>query len=216
MHTPGEGPVRFLVTGTHSTPSKVGWTSPRCSAHTFTAHTTLRGEVVAVPRRPDAACAGGCGTMLGSSHGSLPAGERTCRPCRREIARVRWLTVACSGCGTTIDRTDRAGGRRWCPACSAELRRARDRRKNARRRGARGWGRYTVLEIAERDGWRCHLCGLKVDPTTPRTAPRGATVDHLVPIGAGGQDVRENVALAHRACNVRRKDRGEVQLLLVG
>jgi 5-methylcytosine-specific restriction endonuclease McrA len=40
----------------------------------------------------------------------------------------------------------------------------------------------------------------------------GATVDHLIPVAHGGTDDPRNVALAHRVCNVRRQDKGEVQL----
>ena len=44
----------------------------------------------------------------------------------------------------------------------------------------------------------------------------GATVDHLVPLVQGGEHVWENVALAHRRCNLSRGDRGLAQLRLVG
>ena len=44
----------------------------------------------------------------------------------------------------------------------------------------------------------------------------GATVDHLVPIAAGGLHTWDNVALAHRRCNLKRGAAGIVQLRLVG
>lgn len=73
-----------------------------------------------------------------------------------------------------------------------------------------------MAEIAERDGWRCHLCAKKVRRTLPGTHPMGPTIDHLVPLAAGGTDRRDNVRLAHRQCNITRRHLGEVQLLLVG
>jgi 5-methylcytosine-specific restriction endonuclease McrA len=77
---------------------------------------------------------------------------------------------------------------------------------------------YTLAQIAERDGYRCHLpeCGKKVNMALPGSHPMGPTIDHLVPIAAGGLDCLTNVRLAHRSCNCRRQDGGMIQLLLVG
>lgn len=55
----------------------------------------------------------------------------------------------------------------------------------------------THLEIAERDGWRCHICGKRV-------TQKNWSLDHLVPVVAGGAHTRANVALAHRNCNAAR------------
>lgn len=66
------------------------------------------------------------------------------------------------------------------------------------------------LEIAERDGWKCHICGKRV-------TKKNWSLDHLVPLSKGGSHTPENVALAHRICNSRR-GRGclPAQLRLVG
>lgn len=53
------------------------------------------------------------------------------------------------------------------------------------------------LEIAERDGWKCHICGKRV-------TKKDWSLDHLVPLSKGGSHTPENVALAHRRCNSRR------------
>lgn len=42
----------------------------------------------------------------------------------------------------------------------------------------------------------------------------GPTVDHLIPLSADGSDQIENVALAHRHCNISRGVGGVVQLIL--
>jgi len=93
---------------------------------------------------------------------------------------------------------------------------ARDinRRKNAKRRGA-GSGGYRLSDVGDRDGWRCHLCGKKVNPTLSGMHEMGPTVDHLVPVSAGGLDELVNVALAHRRCNTTRRDVGPAQLRLI-
>lgn len=79
--------------------------------------------------------------------------------------------------------------------------RARDSRRRARM-DALPHEPYTLAEIA--GCGECWLCGESVDMTLPRTADMGPTVDHVIPIYHGGWDVRMNVRLAHKACNVRR------------
>jgi len=104
----------------------------------------------------------------------------------------------CKECGGSFERP---GGARYCgPACrdragrrSAEHRRRRSHRERIVARG----DRFTTLELAERDRWRCHLCGRKVWRDD-------WSIDHLVPICAGGLHTWDNVALAHWICNVRR------------
>ena len=121
--------------------------------------------------------------------------------------------VACLDCGEGVVTR---GSTVCCEGCRAERKRATNRRKNVKRRGAKVGISYTLREIGDRDGWKCHLCRRAVDRTLPGTHRRGPTVDHLVPIAAGGEDRPANVALAHRSCNVARRDKGTAQLRLVG
>lgn len=110
-----------------------------------------------------------------------------------------------------------AGGPQLCTPCRREAKREHARRRSYRLRGAAaGQAPYTRAQIAERDRWRCHLCGRTVrkDKTAPH--PLAPTTDHLIPIACDGVDGADNVALAHFLCNSKRGTRGEVQLLLVG
>ncbi len=85
------------------------------------------------------------------------------------------------------------------------------------RRGANPLGvTITIAKLGARDGWRCHLCRRKVDPTLPYQHRRAGTRDHLVPVSQGGDDSPANLRLAHRSCNSSRGVRGAVQLALVG
>ncbi len=88
---------------------------------------------------------------------------------------------------------------------------------NAARRqeAARLGDRITWLELGKRDRWVCHLCNRKVPHKAGNMDPAGATVDHLIPISAGGSHTWDNVALAHRSCNMARNARGTVQLRLI-
>lgn len=90
----------------------------------------------------------------------------------------------------------------------------RDAWKRASRRGKQGT--FTLRQIAERDGWRCHLCDRRVPDQPFANRPDDPTIDHLIPLSLGGVDEPLNVALAHFRCNTLRGARGIVQLRLVG
>lgn len=110
----------------------------------------------------------------------------------------------CVGCGGTIERRARGGGRpqRWCSRACRH--RVAMRRRSSIKRATADIDRYTIRQIGERDAWTCHLCRRSVDQTLSGLHTQGPTIDHLVPLSAGGADTAPNVALAHRSCNVRR------------
>lgn len=78
---------------------------------------------------------------------------------------------------------------------------------------------YSRFQIARRDGWRCQLCGKKVDPNAQWPNPGFGSIDHIIPIAEGGADAPANVQLAHLRCNLSKGTRalpqGE-QLRLIG
>lgn len=134
----------------------------------------------------------------------------------RLLAVLNHQPGPCDDCGALTTR-GRNGEGRACDDCAQRRSRARYRRKNAVRRGARVSGPMPRLEvIAARDGWRCHLCRRKVNPDLRAPHRRSATLDHLIPVSAGGTDDAANLALAHWSCNSSRGAGGEVQLALVG
>ena len=92
-------------------------------------------------------------------------------------------------------------------ATHADLMLAASRRNGhvtrARRHGT-AFDRYDPHDIYERDGWICQVCYQPVDPHLRCPHPGAATIDHVIPLGQGGPDTRENVRLAHRRCNLKR------------
>ncbi len=92
------------------------------------------------------------------------------------------------------------------------------RKRRALARGAKSEP-YSLAEIGDRDGWRCQLCGRKVNPQLAYPDPLSGSVDHIVPLSLGGDDLRRNVQLAHLTCNRRKHTRslpGGEQLRLIG
>lgn len=106
---------------------------------------------------------------------------------------------------------------RWARENPENGRRSR-RARRARKMNAPS-ERYSLAEIAERDGWRCQLCGRMVSKTAKWPARNSASIDHVVPLSEGGTDLRANVQLAHFGCNSSKNNRptarGE-QLRLIG
>lgn len=58
------------------------------------------------------------------------------------------------------------------------------------------------LAIYERDRWVCYLCELPVARYADGRSPWAPSLDHVVPLVAGGPHCDENLRLAHLRCNL--------------
>ena len=63
---------------------------------------------------------------------------------------------------------------------------------------------YTTAEVAARDDHLCGLCGGRVDMALRFPNRMSASVDHILPLSLGGNDMLANVQLAHLGCNLRK------------
>lgn len=63
---------------------------------------------------------------------------------------------------------------------------------------------YTREAIFERDGYECQICRQPVDRDLRYPDRQSATLDHEVPLVAGGADTPANVRTAHLICNLRK------------
>jgi 5-methylcytosine-specific restriction endonuclease McrA len=75
---------------------------------------------------------------------------------------------------------------------------------HSRRAKIKGQEKFPSTEIYERDGYRCGLCGGKIDRRTKWPHPRSASLDHIKPISEGGEHSRVNVQCAHLGCNSKK------------
>ncbi|MGY4930325.1 HNH endonuclease [Streptomyces sp. 900116325] len=108
------------------------------------------------------------------------------------------------------------------PACAvAKLK--DDKREAKHKRRARQRDAYVAnvsrRAIYERDRWMCHLCGKKINRDAEVPDPLAPTLDHVIPLAAGGTHEPANVRAAHYRCNSIKGDgyiqAGE-QLMLIG
>jgi 5-methylcytosine-specific restriction endonuclease McrA len=61
-------------------------------------------------------------------------------------------------------------------------------------------------ELRARADDRCELCGEPIDWEAPPRSRRSVSVDHIIPLHAGGRELPpvEELRLAHVSCNARR------------
>jgi hypothetical protein len=128
--------------------------------------------------------------------------------------------VACAICGKQVMRPTSSDRR---PACSVRCRRAiqygqggvegsgyswaSDAARRARLAGAQVIELFDRLDVFERDRWTCYLCCLPTDPHASPFSPSSPTVDHVVPLSAGGHHTMANARTACLGCNSSKQDR---------
>lgn len=105
--------------------------------------------------------------------------------------------------------------RRRNPEKVRELSREMKDRRRARLQGA-FVAKVNRADIYARDGYTCQLCGRKVNMNLVYPHPKSASLDHILPLSKGGTHEPKNVQLAHRICNMRKKNTGADQLRLFG
>ncbi len=87
-------------------------------------------------------------------------------------------------------------------------------RESAQRRRARKLENIELGVLFERDGGFCQICQKPVDLKLQWPSKLMATLDHIVPLAAGGEHSYRNTRLAHRVCNNTRGHRGPAQIPL--
>lgn len=148
------------------------------------------------PIYPDRAC-----TLCGKMFSPAVYNQKRCSSkCTRRAAHLRAGarqrggpvpgSASCAICGTEFPMISTR--QRYCG------RRCRMRAKDQYRRYRVAAKRKAVYE---RDENICQLCLLPVDTSIPYPHPLAATLDHIVPVTAGGTHDIGNLQLAHMACN---------------
>lgn len=85
-----------------------------------------------------------------------------------------------------------------------DRRRANWRKRYALTRGAPEAEAFDYREVYERDGWTCGICAEPVDADLAWPDPMSVSLDHIVPVSAGGAHAPENAQCSHLVCNVQK------------
>lgn len=64
--------------------------------------------------------------------------------------------------------------------------------------------KFSAQEIFDRDKWICRICGFGVDKKLKWPHRYAATMDHIIPVKAGGEHTKANAQCAHFICNMRK------------
>ena len=113
-------------------------------------------------------------------------------------------TKDCLECGHTFIGK---GNRKRCLICRGDAHGTHGvDRERCDRYGVQ-WEAVSRAEVFKRDGFVCHLCGVKCDPYSNPMGRTYPTLDHVIPLSKGGPHTLSNVATAHRGCNASKGDK---------
>ena len=137
------------------------------------------------------------------------------------FASIIWFVLnpkrECADCGQQIG--SRKAERVYCAPCGEARARSQKRASRLARKASEKAAKVEVfdpLEVLERDGWRCHICGIKTPKRLRGTCASNAPeLDHIITLAEGGEHSRRNTACACRKCNGMKGSRSLGQLRLV-
>lgn len=151
-----------------------------------------------------------CGGEVRRSASGIPF-KYCSRSCSNKAVRVRAVEEGrvCSvdGCGRAVSAKGLCGSHysiEW-GRLNPDKRSARAHRYRARKLAAfvEDVGR---VEVLERDGWVCHICGEPIDKELTFPHRLYGTLDHVIPLNKGGLHCLDNVKAAHWICNSLKRD----------
>lgn len=128
---------------------------------------------------------------------------------------------SCSGCGVSLGFHSLKS---LCDDCRVQRTKERDAVDRALRKHRGRAEKYgveyehvDVRRVYARDGWKCGICGDRVDRRLKYPHRMSASLDHVMPLSLGGSHTYVNTQCAHWICNVRKGNRlaGD-QLALIG
>ena len=99
------------------------------------------------------------------------------------------VVAHCIGCATDFDPAPRRSDTKHCPACEP----LRKHKTGARKR--------LPVAVLRSLGTTCAICAESIDLYLKAPHPRACSVDHIVPVAAGGTDELENLQISHLQCN---------------
>lgn len=78
--------------------------------------------------------------------------------------------------------------------------------RKALEHGAQAEIGVTRSNLIKRKGLTCAICGIQCVDSGNSQAPLYATMDHIIPLSKGGGHTWKNVQIAHRICNLNKRD----------
>lgn len=195
--------VSFSYTRSRARPRR--WCSVSCGNAFNYRKRGYRSVLADVPPRRCVIC--GSEFMVKSRKARVCSGR-----CREILAGRRLGPIPpkpCFKCGRPFTPKTRRG--KYCSkkcACAykgwTESAKAHWQIRRARKRGV-GYEYVKPVEIFDRDGWCCQICGVSVTRSCGVRDDRYATIDHIIPVSRNGPHNRRNLQTACWSCNSRKR-----------
>lgn len=174
------------------------------------------------PKKPLSKECAYCGTQFFTHYSQQ---KYCCEDCRYKASlkmkREQWAeayvpqNLICKECGSSyITECGNTRSAFCCQSCADKYERRHEHRTHRHRQYMREVKKERDLQLRkafienvsyetlyERDGGICQICGLPVIKETCADDNWSGTIDHIIPISAGGEHSYENCQLAHRVCN---------------
>lgn len=168
-----------------------------------------------------------CGTERSASMVSLRhTGKVVCHECIRRAEQIKknaktfktlaqgfnrgaQLTIRLQTCKVCGELFFSDVNRKYCPECSKQVRKKYYSMKKRHRKDL-AWtsesNTITLAAVYKRDHGVCWICGQPCDFEANYNDNNYPSIDHVIPISKGGKDTWDNVRLAHRYCNSKKRN----------
>lgn len=177
--------------------------STQCSrrAHRDNTTRTCQVDACARPVRAKGYCASHYNKLVMPPHKRHAKAAVPCSVCGATVLR-RPSTTRQPTCSVAC-RTVVQWGETLAPTGHYDWNHAATSR--ARNLGATTIHQFDREQVFERDDWTCQICQIRCSSPNPyeRTS---ATVDHIIPLSAGGQHTMANAQTSCLSCNCRKQD----------
>lgn len=140
------------------------------------------------------------------------SGHSTAETCKKfGVGKYRlqnWVKVRGVSNGRTFEEGSRECNKARAEAAAVprKLSHNASHYRRARLHGAPAEVGITLPKLIKRDGLTCSICGLPCFYGGSYQSDLYPTIDHIVPISKGGGHTWNNVQVAHRLCNINKRD----------
>ena len=178
--------------------------SEQCNHDYYERKELIRRLMIALKPKPTRHCKH-CQKIFILDHGQRLFCSDYCRYKYNRVEEV--YQKKCFECGRHFSTTN--NNMRFCSySCGRKFpHRARNirRYKRMKENGPIDWN-ISIERLLHRDGYKCYLCGDKMDTRGDTNGDYYPSIDHVIPISKGGTHTWKNVKLAHRLCNSYKAD----------
>ena len=133
--------------------------------------------------------------------------DERCRHAYTYVGVSREHSIKCKECGQhkTVSLNRKIFCSKKCSKTFSYRVNETRRREQLRKNGKIDWD-ISIERLMKRDKNLCYLCGDKVNINLDYNDDYYPNIEHVIPVSKGGTHTWDNVKLAHRICNMEKRD----------